>query len=169
MAFVAAIELSFKYHWDKKKCTWYWKSRWRFPGLQQRSEQAINQIWKDLLSWLFFIPKPKQQRRRKTSYLRSKIWNRHNHKNKASNNVIWRWPSLDMSWNESFVGCQPYVKFMDFWVVKYFHTCLLTSILLRNKVAESNALTMPKRNWMTKQWERARRNQFNFPHWILTG
>lgn len=151
MASVAAIDLSFKYQWDTKMHIIYTGSPDEdFQDYKVRSEQEYNRNGK-IYCLDYFIPKPKQQRR-KTSYLRSKIWNRHDHKNKASNNVIWRWPSLDMSWNESFVGCQLYVKFMDFWVAKYFHTCLLTSILLRNKVAESNALTMPKRNWMTKQW-----------------
>lgn len=164
MASVAAIELSFKYHWDTKMHI-ILEVQMKISRITTKSEVSKNITEMERFTVLIISPKPKQQRRRKTSYLRSKIWNRHNHKNKASNNVIWRWPSLDMSWNESFVGCQLYVKFMDFWVAKYFHTCLLTSILLRNKVAESNALTMPKRNWMTKQWERARRYQLNF----LTG
>jgi hypothetical protein len=57
-----------------------------FQDYKVRSEQEYNRNGK-IYCLDYFIPKPKQQRR-KTSYLRSKIWNRHDHKNKASNNVI---------------------------------------------------------------------------------
>jgi len=64
------------------------KVQMKISRITTKSEVSKNITEMEKLTVLIISPKPKQQRRRKTSYLRSKIWNRHNHKNKASNNVI---------------------------------------------------------------------------------
>lgn len=87
-----------------------------------------------------------EQRHGQNVYLRTQIWNRYCCKNKSTNNVIgWR-SALDVCSYEPLVNCKFYAEFKYLWIPENFNYSIIPRILLRNKVTETNALSMPKWN-----------------------
>jgi hypothetical protein len=94
------------------------------------------------------------------THLWSKIGHRDCSKYNACKYVVWRRLSLYVCWHQTLVICKVDITLLNFGLPQNSYPCTLTSVLLGNKIAESNALAMPEGNfihihitWTQLTWE----------------
>lgn len=104
-------------------------------------------IWDSAYSYKQYIQKQKQHALKITTHLRTKIGDRNSSKNKSSNDVIRGRPAFDVCWNKSLMSWKFNVKFEYLWIPKNLYLSSIPSVLLWNKVTETNALPVPEWNY----------------------